>query len=80
MIRTQIYLPKKQYEDVKLRASIAGKPAAEIIRDLIDKGLTVKQERSANKNGLLKLANLGITGGPKDLASKLDDYLYGNSA
>lgn len=77
MIRTQIYLPKKQYEDVKLRASITGKPAAEVIRELIDKGLTVKQERLVNKNGLMKLASLGITGGPKDLATKLDDYLYG---
>lgn len=80
MIRTQIYLPKKQYEDVKLRANITGKPAAEVIRDLIDKGLAVKEERLVKKNGLMKLATLGITGGPKDTALKLDDYLYGNKS
>jgi hypothetical protein len=80
MIRTQIYLPKKQYEDVKLRANLAGKPAAEVIRDLIDKGLAVKQERSTTKGGVMKLAHLNITGGPKDLASKLDNYLYGHNS
>ncbi len=77
MIRTQIYLPKKQYDDVKLRARMSGKPAAEIIRGFIGEGLTVKQRPRLNTGGLLNLANLGITGGPKDLASKLDDYLYG---
>jgi len=78
MIRTQIYLPQKQYEDVKLRASLTGQPAAAVIRDLINKGLTVKQAQKADNSGLLKLAKLNIAGGPKDLAGKLDDYLYGS--
>lgn len=79
MIRTQVYLAKKQYEDVKLQAKVAGKPAAAVIRELIDKGLSAKQESRTNKGGLLELGNLNITGGPKDLASKLDDYLYGDT-
>jgi predicted DNA-binding protein len=80
MIRTQVYLSKKQYEDIKLRANITGKPAAELIRELIDKGLEAKQDLRTSKNDLLKLAHLNITGGPKDLAQKLDDYLYDGKA
>ena len=30
----------------------------------------------APMKGILDLANLKITGGPKDLSSKMDDYLY----
>ncbi len=80
MIRTQVYLPKRQYEDVKLQAKLVGKPAAAVLRDLIDKGLAVKQDEHNKKGGLMELADLNITGGPKDLAGKLDDYLYGGHA
>lgn len=44
MIRTQIYLPKRLYEDVKLRAGISGKPAAEAISQLIRKGLALQED------------------------------------
>jgi hypothetical protein len=77
MIRTQIYLPKQLYENIKLRAKMADKPAAQVIREYIDKGMET-QQRPAQKDGLMKLASLNITGGPNDLASNLDDYLYGD--
>ena len=77
MIRTQIYLPKQLYENIKLQAKMADKPAAQVIREYIDKGMEA-QQRPAQKDGLMKLASLNITGGPKDLASNLDDYLYGD--
>lgn len=41
--------------------------------------LPYKQVISANKtaNDLTSLSRLAITGGPKDLSAKFDDYLYG---
>ncbi len=80
MIRTQLYLPKKQYEDVKLQARLSGKPAAEVIRGFINIGLTVRQNQHNSNVSLMSLAKLNIIGGPKDLASNLDKYLYGQKS
>jgi hypothetical protein len=80
MIRTQIHLPKPLYEDIKLRAKIAGKPAAEVLRDFVYKGIAAGRQQPKRPGGLTRLANLNVTGGPADLAAKLDDYLYGQRA
>ena len=68
---------KPFYEDIELRAEIAGKPAAEVLRDFVYKGIVAGHQRSKRSGGLTKLANLNVTGGPADLAAKLDEYLYG---
>ncbi len=76
MIRAQIYLPKKQYDDVKLRASAMGRPAADLIREFIGAGLARQVPQKQKSHGLDALIELKITGGPKDLSTRLDDYLY----
>ena len=80
MIRTQVYLPDPLYKDIKLRAKLANKPAAALIREYIGKGIAEQQKADTSQadEGLMTLANLGIRGGPSDLASNLDNYLYGD--
>lgn len=78
MIRTQIYLDKKQYEGIKIRAKVTGKSSAEVIRNLIDESLLDKNNKHL-RHKLSDLSKLNISGGPKDLASKIDVYLYERS-
>ncbi len=77
MIRTQIYFPKSQYDDVKLRAKLAGKPAAEVVRELVALGLKSESIRPATAyRALDELSKLKFKGGPKDLSQNIDHYLY----
>jgi predicted DNA-binding protein len=39
MIRTQVYLPKKLYQRIQLKAEQENLPAAEMVRELLEKGL-----------------------------------------
>lgn len=75
MIRTQIYLPKAlKYQAEKL-AEEKNVPLAEIIRQALKK--VVEAESLPKENPLFHMAKLKIKGGPKDLSSKFDEYLYG---
>ncbi len=76
MERVNIYLPKQLRQRIKLRADRDHRPQAEVIRELLEDGLAAKSDYSGNP--LLDLAKLGIKGGPPDLATNLDDYLYGD--
>lgn len=84
MLRTQIYLPTNQLKLLKKIAWEEEISLSEVIRRLIDKKLaeTKKIDYESQNTGswLLSLANkakrLKIKG-PKDLASKMDFYLYG---
>ncbi|MBL7159234.1 ribbon-helix-helix protein, CopG family [Candidatus Microgenomates bacterium] len=83
MLRTQIYLPSNQIKLLKKIAWEEEISLSETIRRLINEKL-VKTKRVNNKQNtgswLLALADkakkLKIKG-PKDLASKMDFYLYG---
>ena len=82
MIRTQIYLPEAMYRDIKRRARAKGEPAAQLIRDALEKELLIENlnnpKKSQKRRGLAALADLHITGGPADLSRRIDDYLYGD--
>jgi hypothetical protein len=84
MIRTQVYLTEQQARTIKLRSKHEQKPEAQVIRELVDKGLTVHApgaKRKSTGEALLELAelgkHLGLTG-PTDLSTNHDDYLYGD--
>jgi hypothetical protein len=83
MIRTQVYLTEEQAQDIKRRALRERKREAEVIRELLNKGLHAAQGEGRETAGqaLLRLAKLGqelhMTG-PTDLSTTLDDYLYGD--
>ncbi len=76
MIRTQIYLPEDIHKRLLSLRQIWGKSAAQMIREALESYLAGSQ--GEGKNDLLKLADLKLSGGPKDLSSKIDDYLYGD--
>jgi hypothetical protein len=84
MIRTQVYLTEEQAQTIKLRSKQEQKPEAQVIRELVDRGLTVHApgaKRKSTGEALLELAELGerlgLTG-PIDLSTNHDDYLYGD--
>lgn len=80
MDRTQIYLPHQTIVDFRQRAFEEGVSVSEIIRRTI---INCEPKKKLKKNAgeiLLALARLGERNkvkAPKDLASNIDKYLYG---
>jgi hypothetical protein len=83
MVRTQVYLTEEQARDIKLRAKHEHKREAEVIRELVNKGLDVsyRANRETAGDALLRLAKLGEelqVKAPADLSSRIDEHLYGD--
>jgi hypothetical protein len=78
MQRINIYLPHDLRQRIQLRAERDKKPEAQVIRELVQKGIEAEQPRRV-QHGLTSLAKLGIKG-PKDLSQNIDKYLYGDAA
>jgi hypothetical protein len=84
MIRTTTLLPKQVYADIQRLAERVGQQPADVLRDLVQRGLRAQRQEvttdlvatSARPNGIVDLANLHITGGPRDLSARADHYLY----
>jgi hypothetical protein len=83
MERTQIYLAKSQVKQLKELAQKKKTTLSELVRDAVDVQYEIGQPKifpKQKKETVLDLANelnkIGFKG-PKDLASNLDDYLYG---
>lgn len=84
MLRTQIYLPESQINFLKKIAYQEDVSLSEAIRRLIEERLKkVKKIRPKLQNpgswllSLAKKAKKLRVKGPKDLASRVDFYLYG---
>jgi predicted DNA-binding protein len=78
MIRTQIYLPEETHKELTSLAEVKRQPMAQIVRDFIEDG--VKRVKEIDNTGITAIENLlkiKATGGPKDLSTNLDHYLYG---
>jgi hypothetical protein len=81
MIRTMVYLTEEQARDIKLKAKREQRYEAEVIRDLVSKGLDATRsiKRETTGEALLRLANLGEklqVKAPADLSARIDEYLY----
>lgn len=76
MIRTQVYLPEILYKNVRLAARKQNKPAAQIIRELLEGGVKQKTKKTNAGDALLRLAKLAVRKGPRDLSVNIDKYLY----
>ncbi len=75
MIRTQVYLTEDLYTRIQLEAKRGQKKAAEVVRELLQKGL-IRQKKQTLGNALLELSKIGAKG-PRDLSTNHDRYLYG---
>ncbi len=73
MIRTQIYIPETLHERAKTVARSKKQSLANLYRSFIANGL----KASSGGGDLTALAKLNIKGGPKNLSSDIDKYLYG---
>lgn len=79
MIRTQVYLPEELHQELKFLAksekinfsTLIREGAAEIIKKKNTKNLMKDEDWGKGFIGA------GTKGGPKDIASKIDYYLYG---
>ena len=74
MIRTQVYLTKQLHQEIGVVAKKEKKAAAQIIRELLEEGLSAKKKHTIGK-ALLELSKINAKG-PKDLSEKIDEYLY----
>lgn len=75
MIRTQIYIPDDLHRSAKAVARRGEEHLAELLRRLIDTGIREELKKLKPKT-LVSLTKLNITGGPKDLSSNMDKYIY----
>lgn len=83
MLRKQLYLPEELDQEIKLQALKEQKAEAEVIRDLLYRGLK-KTPRAKNRfktpaDFLLHMVSYNVKG-PKDLSKNLDRYLYGDKS
>lgn len=79
MIRTQVYLPKTLYQEVSIVARIEKKARAQVIRDMLEEGISNKKLKETIGQALNKLIKVGKKlnlRGPKDLSTNHDKYLY----
>lgn len=80
MIRTQVYLPKDLYQEIKIVATKEKKASAQVIRDMLEEGVDKKRKgRKTAGQALLELAEMAKKNnwrGPKDLSTNIDKYLY----
>lgn len=75
MIRTQVYLPEDIYREVKVAAKKENKAAAQLVRELLEEGLSQKRKKSSIGKALSMLASIKAKG-PRDLSANIDRYLY----
>ncbi len=73
MIRTQVYLPEDLHRELMLLAKTSGQNFSSLIRE---GAKVVVRQKKAKKKDWRKFIG-AVKGGPKDVASKVDYYLYG---
>ena len=76
MIRTQVYLPEDLYKDLKLLSSTSGERFSELLRQGAKAVVQNKTKRKRKFDPWKDFIGKGLKGGPKDLSSKIDYYVY----
>lgn len=75
MIRTQVYIPDDLHRDMALLMRQEGMNFSQLIREGVK---TVIRKKKIKRNKKWGEGFIGaVKGGPKDLSSKIDYYLYG---
>ena len=80
VLKTYIYVPDELNEQIIRIAEQGKKSKAEVIRQALEKGLTVvRQQGTDSAKVLLKIAELGEkykVSGPKDSSERIDELLW----
>ncbi|MDP1722867.1 MAG: CopG family transcriptional regulator [Candidatus Gottesmanbacteria bacterium] len=80
MIRTQVYLPEELHRDLKLLAAARMVNYSTLIRAGVARVLKDDQAKMKNSDAWKSFIGAGGKGGPKDVASRIDYYLYGGGS
>jgi hypothetical protein len=78
MIRTQVYIPDDQYNQLKLLAATGDAKFSDLIREGIDE-IIMKKEKTRNVGSFdvwKDFIGKGKGGTPKNLSGNIDKYLY----
>ncbi len=75
-VRTQIYLPKTLYRQLKARGKILNKSLAEQIRDALKLYLASEEKMKPKSNTIWQIVGKASSG-VGDLSKDHDKYLYG---
>lgn len=77
MIRTQVYIPDEQYNELKLLTAMGYGTFSELFREGISEVIKKKKVKKAKKFDPWKhFIGKGGKDGPKDLSKNMDYYLY----
>ncbi len=80
MIRKQLYLTPQIDRELEIVARQEGKSVAEVIRNLLEKSLRVKNnQQHSTASVLFKITGMAKKS-PGDLSTNLFDYLYGDKS
>ena len=66
------------YQEVQLVAKKESKKSAQVVRELLQEGLIKRKKKGTIGEALLDLASVAVKGGPPDLSTNHDKYLYGD--
>ena len=80
MIRTQVYFPDDLYRDIKLLAQLERVNTSQVIRAGADEYVKKKTKRKVVGDKWKSFIGAGGRGGPKDVASRIDYFLYGGGS
>lgn len=76
MIRTQVYLPEELHQELKLLAETQNTNFSSLIREGAEEVVKRKTKPKVDFDPWKSFVGKGPKGGPKDLSSKIDYYLY----
>jgi len=77
MIRTQIYLNRREYDFVRAEASRRDEPMAAVIRGFIDEKMEIPEDAWTNNPMFRPWRHDSESKSPEDMSVNLDHYLYG---
>ena len=75
MEQLSLRVPRGLRAQLKARALRENRDESVVAREALERGLA---DKGPAKHGLAELMALRVTGGPTDLSSRIDDYLYGD--
>lgn len=78
MIRTQLYLPEQLHSKLIHLAQSLDKSLAEVVREFLEVSIKrVERVDYSGKSAIRNLIQIEAVGGPADLSTNIDHYLYG---